>query len=116
MANSIKQHRKSEEEQLFSNTISHEIIQRTTLSSTHIQQQSFQQTFAQTEFAFDQKDTSYPPQMDYMALEHNSSEMENSVTAGKTVGTGCINTKQVHKNHQKQKKGFIAYITPGPKS
>lgn len=54
--------------------------------------------------------------MDYMALEHNSSEMENSVTAGKTVGTGCINKKQVHKNHQKWKKGFIAYITPGPKS
>lgn len=53
--------------------------------------------------------------MDYRALEHNSSEMENSVTADKTVGTGCINTKQVHKNHQKWKKGFIAYITPGPK-
>lgn len=54
--------------------------------------------------------------MDYTALEHNSSETENSATADKTVGTGCINTKQVYENHQKWKRGFIAYITPGPKS
>lgn len=54
--------------------------------------------------------------MDYMALEHSSLEMENSVTADKMVGTGCINKKQGHENNQKWKKGLIAYITPGPKS
>lgn len=54
--------------------------------------------------------------MDYTALEHNSSEMENSVTADKMVGIGCINRKQVQEKHQKWKKSFIAYITPGPKS
>lgn len=51
-----------------------------------------------------------------MALEHNSSGMENSVTADKMVGTGCINRKQVHENHQKWKNNFIAPITLGPKS
>lgn len=52
--------------------------------------------------------------MDYTALEHSSLEMENSVTADKMVGTGCINKKW--KNFKNEKKGLIAYITPGPKS
>lgn len=54
---------------------------------------SDQQTFAYTEFVFDQKDASYPPQMDYKVLEHSSWEMENSVTVDKMVGRSCIKTK-----------------------
>lgn len=73
---------------------------REQLSTNTLIKKRFQQTFPQTESAFDQ-DTSSPPQMDYTALEHSSLEMENSVTADKMVGTGCINKKQGHENNQK---------------
>lgn len=116
MAISIKYHTRLEEKQLFQKTITLELFQRTVLASVHTSMTSFQQTFAQTEFAFDQKDASYPPQMDYMVLEHSSSEPENCVTADKMVGSGCIAQNKGIRTIRNGKRSLQHKLQSGQKS
>lgn len=66
-------------------------------------------------FAFDQKDASYPPQTDYMVLEHSNSELEKWVTADKMAGRGCMQQNKCIKTLKMEKGVYSTKIQSGQK-